>query len=110
MEAPGIQLQQLRGEVFRFDDVASLKSCSGRSGLAIPGGGSDEFHHVQSDILIASCAYESRKRVHTCCPPKDLRCALIVELWKHPPGKLSKAQRLENSHTSMATWHTRPTI
>src|SRR5262249_7936769 len=63
-QAARIELQQVAGIVLRFILRAAVKACAGCRGLAVVGGGGDELHHVQGNILIPARADHSCKRIH----------------------------------------------
>ncbi len=48
------EVDEMFGVVFRARNRSALESCAGSSGAAKAGGGGDEFHHLQCDLIIAS--------------------------------------------------------
>src|SRR6266702_1373360 len=60
----GVKVEKMLRVVFRLRGITTLKSSSRLSGLAIPGGGSDELHKVERDVFVAAAGRNAGKFSH----------------------------------------------
>src|SRR5437016_4783565 len=64
VKAAAVELDKLRGVVFRFNGGSSRKARSARTTASVCGCGSDEFHHVKCDVFVAPGAKSGGHSFH----------------------------------------------